>query len=177
MAEETEKDREENASEDPPWRQSSTESESETEAESSSPSEGESSSSSDADSSSDSSSSEGEGEIDASNITAPSIGPNTTIEHIPPEERLDMDKISDIDAMGLDKRRQVGGRRYGASPAKQAAVYGGALAVIAGLVIGGIILTNELDTAPPEGEGPVAPWADNKLDAPEPIDFPQTTDP
>src|SRR5918997_6106928 len=43
-----------------------------------------------------SSSGDGEGEIDASHIPAPSIGPNTTIEHIPPQERLDMEKISDV---------------------------------------------------------------------------------
>jgi hypothetical protein len=116
------------------------------------------------------------GEEDASDIPAPSIGPNTTIEHIPPEERLDMDKISSVDAMGLDKRRQVGGKRYGASPAKQAAVYGGALAVITALVIGGIILTNELDKPPPEGEVEPAPWAGNDLKPPAPIDFPRSTE-
>ncbi|HYH61680.1 MAG TPA: Rho termination factor N-terminal domain-containing protein [Solirubrobacterales bacterium] len=119
-----------------------------------------------------SSSSGGDGEEDASDITAPSIGPNTTIEHIPPEERLDEDKISDVDAMGLDKRRQVQGKRYGASPAKQLAVYGGALAVIAALVFGGIVATNELDKAPPEGEVPDAPWADVEQKPPPPIDFP-----
>lgn len=116
------------------------------------------------------------GEQDASDIPAPSIGPNTTIEHIPPEERLDMDKISSVDAMGLDKRRQVGGQRYGASPAKQAAVYGGALAVIAALVLGGVILTNELDKPPPPGEVEPAPWAGNDLKPPPPIDFPRSTE-
>lgn len=125
----------------------------------------------------DSSGSSGDGQENAAGITAPSIGPNTKIEHRPPDERLDMEKISNTDAMGLDKRRQVGGRRYGASPAKQVAVYGGALAVIAALVIGGIILTNELDTAPPEGEGPVAPWADAKdLTPPGDLDFPEATE-
>lgn len=120
-------------------------------------------------------SSDGE-DNDAEDITAPSIGPNTTIEHVPPDERLDMDKISDVDAMGLDKRRQVGGKRYGASPAKQLAVYGGALAVIAALVFGGIILTNELDKAPPEGEVEPAPWADAEQKAPADIDFPRATE-
>ena len=116
------------------------------------------------------------GEGDAEGITAPSIGPNTTIEHVPPDERLDMDKISDVDAMGLDKRRQVAGKRYGASPTKQLAVYGGALAVIAALVLGGIILTNELDKAPPEGEVEPAPWADAEQKAPTDIDFPRSTE-
>ena len=118
------------------------------------------------------SSGDGDSENDAEGITAPSIGPNTKIEHRPPEERLDLDEISDVDAMGLDKRRQVQGKRYGASPAKQLAVYGGALAVIAALVIGGIIATNELDKAPPEGEVPPAPWADAEQKQPGPIDFP-----
>ena len=117
-----------------------------------------------------------DGDDDAEDMTAPSIGPNTEIEHVPPEERLDMDKISDVDAMGLDKRRQVGGQRYGASPAKQAAVYGGALAVIAALVLGGIVLTNELDKPPPEGEVEPAPWAGNDLKPPAPIDFPRSTE-
>ena len=111
-------------------------------------------------------------ENDAEGITAPSIGPNTKIEHRPPEERLDLEKISDVDAMGLDKRRQVGGKRYGASPAKQAVVYGGALAVIAALVIGGKLLADELDK-PPEVQETKAPWADNNLKPPAPIDFPK----
>jgi hypothetical protein len=115
-------------------------------------------------------------EEDISDITAPSIGPNTTVDLRPPSERLDMEKISDVDAMGLDKRRQVRGKRYGASPAKQLAVYGGALAVIAGLVIGGKILTDELDKAPPEGEVPPAPWAEGQQREPGPLDFPRSTE-
>jgi Rho termination factor, N-terminal domain len=120
--------------------------------------------------------SESDGAQDASDIPAPSIGPNTTIEHVPPDERLDMDKISDVDAMGLDKRRQVGGQRYGASPAKQLAVYGGALAVIVALLIGAKLLTDELDKAPPEGEVPPAPWADAEQKPPAPIDFQRATE-
>ena len=125
----------------------------------------------------DESSSDGsdEGENDASGITAPSIGPNTVIEHVPPEERLDLDKISDVDAMGLDKRRQVGGKRYGASPAKQAVVYGGALAVIAALVIGGKLLADELDQ-PPANQEDTAPWAEGQQKEPAPIDFPRSTE-
>ena len=117
-----------------------------------------------------------DGEKDASDITAPSIGPNTTIEHIPPGERLDEDKISDVDAMGLDKRRQVGGQRYGASPAKQLAVYGGALAFIVALLFGAKLLTDELDKAPPEGEVPPAVWTEGKQRPPAPIDFPRSTE-
>jgi Rho termination factor, N-terminal domain len=124
---------------------------------------------------SDASSESSDGEEDASDITAPSIGPNTTIEHVPPEERLDMDKISDVDAMGLDKRRQVGGQRYGASPAKQLAVYGGALAVIIALVIGAKLLTDELDQ-PPAVQEDSAPWAEGEQKKPAPIDFPRSTE-
>ena len=113
---------------------------------------------------------------DAVGITAPSIGPNTKIDHRPPEERIDPENISNVDAMGLDKRRQVGGRRYGASPAKQAAVYGGALAVIVALGVGAKLLTDELDKAPPEGSVPDAPWADAEQKPPPPIDFPRSND-
>jgi hypothetical protein len=123
-----------------------------------------------------SSSSASEDGDDGSDMTAPSIGPNTVIENRPPEERLDMDKISDVDAMGLDKRRQVGGKRYGASPAKQLAVYGGALAVIVALFIGAKLLTDELDKAPAEGEVEPAPWADAEQKTPAPIDFPRSTE-
>ncbi|MDQ3728198.1 MAG: Rho termination factor N-terminal domain-containing protein [Actinomycetota bacterium] len=123
------------------------------------------------------SSSESEdGENAAAGITAPSIGPNTKIDLRPPEERIDPENISNVDAMGLDKRRQVGGQRYGASPAKQAAVYGGALAVIIALVIGAKLLTDELDKAPPEGEVPDAPWAAAEQKQPPRIDFPRSND-
>ena len=53
-------------------------------------------------------------EKDVSDITAPSIGPDTTIEREPPEERLAKHEQSDVDAMGLDKRREVVGGSYGA---------------------------------------------------------------
>jgi hypothetical protein len=119
--------------------------------------------------------SESGGDDDASDMTAPSIGPHTTIEHVPPEERLDLDKISSVDAMGLDKRRQVGGKRYGASPAKQAAVYGGALAIIVALLIGAKLLTDELDQ-PPAVQEDTAPWADAEQKQPAPIDFPRSTE-
>lgn len=127
------------------------------------------------DSESSSSDSESSGDDDASDMTAPSIGPHTTIEHVPPDERLDLDKISSVDAMGLDKRRQVGGQRYGASPAKQAAVYGGAVAVIVGLLFGAKLLTDELDQ-PPEVQEDSAPWAQGQQQEPAPIDFPRSTE-
>ena len=94
----------------------------------------------------------------ASQTPAPSIGPNTKIEYVPPEERLDRDKISDTDAMGLDKRRQVVGGSYGPSLGRQATLYGIFLAVIAALTIGFIVLANQLDK-PPETYADEAPWA------------------
>jgi hypothetical protein len=111
-------------------------------------------------------------ENDASNITAPSIGPNTTISHVPPEDRLDFEKISSVDAMGLDKRRQVGGKRYGASPAKQAAIYGGFLLVMGALLFGGKLLADELDQ-PPEVQEATAPWAGEDDSTVPRIDFPR----
>ena len=124
--------------------------------------------------------SSGDGGKDASEITAPSIGPNTVIEHKPPEERLNHDEISDVDAMGLDKRRQVQGKRYGASPLKQAVVYGTAVAVIIGLGFGAKLLTDELDK--PEPVTNAAPWSQPEAPQTPPredIDFPQgyQTDP
>ena len=56
---------------------------------------------------------------DLSDTTAPSIGPNTTFEKDDPEERLARHEQSDVDAMGLDKRREViGGTTAPASGAR-----------------------------------------------------------
>lgn len=151
--------------------------ESESESKSESTSKSESKSSSDSKSSSTGDSSDGGG-TDLSDVTAPSIGPNTTFDVRTAEERLDMDKISDVDAMGLDKRRQVQGKRYGASPAKQALVYGIFVAVVAALVIGGSILASNLDK-PSDSElqaaeeDPPAPWAQETAPQTKPgdIDF------
>lgn len=112
----------------------------------------------------------GDGGKPVSEITAPSIGPNTQIEHKPPEERLDHDKISDVDAMGLDKRRQVVGHSYSASFGRQALLYGIFLAVVAALVIGGKMLADELD-APPAEYADEAPWSqpDAEQRSPRPL--------
>lgn len=126
-------------------------------------------SSSSEDSGSDSDSS---GRTEGDEIAAPSIGPNTVIEHKPPEERLDLDNISDVDAMGLDKRRGVVGKRVGASPAKQLAFYAGALGIIAVLAIGAILLASELDQ-PPDTIAVQAPWAEGSQETPDPLDFRQ----
>ena len=101
---------------------------------------------------------------DISGTPAPSVGPNTTIEREPPEERLAKHEQSDVDAMGLDKRREVVGGSYGPSLARQATLYGVVLAVIVALVVGFIILAGELDKAP-ETVQDRAPWSDP--DAPQ----------
>lgn len=100
-----------------------------------------------------------DGEKPASEIPAPSIGPNTVIEKKPPEERLDHDKISDVDAMGLDKRRSVVGHSYSASLTKQIALYAIFVAVVAALAFGGKMLVDEADAPPAEYEDR-APWSD-----------------
>jgi hypothetical protein len=93
------------------------------------------------------------------NVSAPSLGPNTVIEREPVEERLAHHEQSEVDAMGLDKRRSVVGQGYGPSKARQLLVYLGAVAVIAALVVGGIILVNSVDTSVGKDVPHSAPWA------------------
>lgn len=90
--------------------------------------------------------------------TAPSIGPNTVIEKEPPGERLARKQQSKTDALGLDKRREVIGGRYSPSIARQAAMYGIFLAVLAVVAVGAIILVDKLDQPPDKVEAR-APWA------------------
>jgi hypothetical protein len=66
-------------------------------------------------------------------------------------------EVSEVDAMGLDKRREVVGKSYGPSVARQASMYGIFLAVVAALVIGGKLLAEELDQPPDEIKAQ-APW-------------------
>src|SRR5512144_2584746 len=88
----------------------------------------------------------GNGERAEQKISAPSLGPNTVIEREPVEERLARHDQSDVDAMGRDKRRPVVGQSYGPSKARQLGLSGIFLAVVAALVVGGIILVGKLDT-------------------------------
>lgn len=85
---------------------------------------------------------------------------------------------SDVDAMGLDKRRPVVGGQYGPSRGRQAATYGITLAVVAALVLGFLFVVNEFDQ-PPDRYPDTAPWA--QQDAPQlkprPLDFPRNGDP
>jgi hypothetical protein len=108
---------------------------------------------------------------DIDDATAPSIGPNTTIEREGPEERLARHEQSDVDAMGLDKRRAVAGGSYAASAGRQAALYGGVLAILAVLVVGFALLAGRLDQ-PPEQPADRAPWADSsaKQIPPDPLE-------
>jgi Rho termination factor, N-terminal domain len=120
----------------------------------------------------------GSGEKPASEIPAPSIGPHTEISKDPPEVRLAGHEQSDVDALGLDKRRAVVGKRYGASVAKQATVYGVFLLVVAALVVGGKLAADELDKGP-EVNPDNAAWAQEGADQRPPgdIDFPPSVSP
>jgi hypothetical protein len=113
---------------------------------------------------------------DASDITAPSIGPDTVIHHEPPEERLDLEKISDTDAMGNDKRRAVVGQRYSASPARQATLYAIFVVVMIAIVIGGKALADRLDE-PPKQVKDAAPWTGAKNHTQRNLDFPEYGEP
>jgi hypothetical protein len=95
----------------------------------------------------------------ASETPAPSIGPHTEIEHEDPEERLARHEQSDVDAMGLDKRREVVGGSYGPSLARQVTLYGVFVAVVVALGIGFKVLADKLDE-PPKNYEDTAPWAD-----------------
>jgi len=100
----------------------------------------------------------GNGGGEAGMTSAPSIGPNTVIERKPPEERLDHDKISNTDAMGKDKRREVVGGTYGPTRGRVLATFATFIAVVAALTAGLYFLAKELD-APPEENPDVAPWS------------------
>ena len=112
--------------------------------------------------------------VDISDTPAPSIGPHTTFELPPVEERLARHEQSDVDAMGLDKRREVVGGSYSPSFARQATLYGIFLVVVIALGVGFKLLADELDK-PPETNPDVAPWAqeDAPQTPPAQIDFPR----
>jgi hypothetical protein len=104
-----------------------------------------------------------------SDTTAPSIGPNTVIdrsdekspeevrEESPEDPETGLREV-DLDAMGHDKRRQVVGKSYGASAAKQAAIYGAFVALVIALAFGAKILIDHADK-PPAHNAAQAPWA------------------
>lgn len=117
------------------------------------------------------------GPEDLSDTPAPSIGPHTTFKREDPKERLARHEQSDVDAMGLDKRREVVGGSYGPSLARQATLYGAFLLVVGLLVVGAILAVNEFDQ-PPENEKLEAPWKGTTDPArPPQIDFPRESAP
>jgi hypothetical protein len=89
-------------------------------------------------------------------------------ESAPPKGAAEHEQ-SDVDAMGLDKRREVVGQSYGPSTRRQLTMYGIFLAVLAALAIAGKLLVDELDKPPNEIEAE-AVWKDNNI-KPSPIDF------
>ena len=113
----------------------------------------------------------GGGDREEQQVSAPSLDPKTTIEREPVEERLARHEQSEVDAMGLDKRRPVIGQSYGPGKARQFAVYLGFLAVVAVLVVGGIILVGNLDKPVGKDVPNAAPWAKHgvKQIKPKPI--------
>lgn len=104
---------------------------------------------------------------DLSDTTAPSIGPNTTFEKDDPEERLARHEQSDVDAMGLDKRREVIGGSYSASRTRQAVVYLAVIVVVIGGGYGLKQLTDQLDK-PSAKVADQAPWTGTHK-APKPL--------
>jgi len=122
-------------------------------------SEGDSEESSDSDDEGDSAGDGGGRTRDHTQVTAPSVGPNTVFEREPPEERLARHEQSTEDAMGMDKRRSVVGHGYGPSTARQLTLYGIFLAVVVALAIGGALLVNALDTPVGNDVPQSAPWA------------------
>ena len=103
-------------------------------------------------------SSDDEDKNDAGEPAAPSIGAKTEIEHVPPQERLAGVEHSSVDAMGLDKRREVMGETYG--PTRQRVILSFVifLAIVAALFIGLLFLVNQLDQ-PPDSNPDQAPWS------------------
>lgn len=97
-------------------------------------------------------------------LTAPSVGPHTTFDKEPPEERLDFDKISDTDAMGEDKRREVVGGTYGPTKTRVFATFAAFFLAVGALAAGVYFLAKELDQPPAENPD-VAPWS--QADAPQ----------
>lgn len=95
--------------------------------------------------------------VDISGTTAPSIGPNTVIEKKPPQERLAGHDQSSLDAMGLEKRRQVVGGSYSASVTRQIVTYAIVVAVVVGAGFGLKKLADNLDQPPAHAQDQ-APW-------------------
>jgi hypothetical protein len=109
--------------------------------------------------------------VDISDTPAPSIGPHTTFEKSDPQTRMARSEQSDIDAMGLDKRREVIGGSYSPSFARQATMYGIVVAIVLGFGIGFKLLADKLDE-PPATFKDEAPWT-GTTKKPTDLDFPR----
>jgi hypothetical protein len=95
---------------------------------------------------------------DISDTPAPSIGPGSVVKREPVEERLARHDQSSVDAMGQDKRRQVVGKSYGPSLARQVLLYLVFLVVVVAIAFGVKLLIDKYD-APPKHFAAEAPWA------------------
>jgi hypothetical protein len=100
----------------------------------------------------------GDGLEDISDTPAPSIGPHSVVEREPVEVRLARHEQSQVDAMGQDKRRQVVGKTYGPTFARQATLYGIFLVIVVALGFGIKIAVDHFDQ-PPDHFKAQAPWA------------------
>jgi hypothetical protein len=98
------------------------------------------------------------GAEDISDTPAPSIGPRSVVEREPVEERLARHDQSPVDAVGEDKRRQVKGKTYGPTLARQAALYLVFLVVVVAIGFGVKLLVDHYDQ-PPKHFAAKAPWA------------------
>ena len=105
---------------------------------------------------------------DISDTTAPSIGPNTVIEKDTPEERLARHEQSKVDAMGLDKRREVIGGDYSASFGKQLFRWAIVVVIVVAAGFGAKLLVADLDKAPAH-PADKAPWSGTHQ-APAPLE-------
>jgi hypothetical protein len=107
---------------------------------------------------------------DISGTPAPSIGPGSVVRREPVEVRLARHEQSDVDAMGQNKRRQVVGKTYGPTLARQAALYGIFLVIFAAIAFGIKVAVDHFDQ-PPKHFAAEAPWAQKgvKQTAPKPL--------
>ncbi len=95
---------------------------------------------------------------DISDTTAPSIGPGSVVKREPVEARLARHEQSNVDAMGHDKRRQVVGKTYGPTLARQLVLYGIFLVIVAAIAFGVKVAVDHFDQ-PPKHFSAQAPWA------------------
>jgi hypothetical protein len=88
---------------------------------------------------------------------APSIGPRTQLDHTPPEERLAGHEHSQVDAMGLDKYREVRGKTYGPTRTRVIMRFVVFFAVVGAIFVGLLFVVDQVDQ-PPESNPDKAPW-------------------